>query len=213
MESGSRFYRFAYKVGFHPWEDLVTYEPFANKLTELIAREEAGREAPYGRALDLGCGSAIWGVELAKRGWTVVGVDLVEDALVRARERVESEGVSMEIVRGDVTDLGPSGLEPGFDLILDTGTFHGLTPEQRAAMGREVDSVAGRDATVIIDAFAPRWRGPLPRGASHSDIAHAFPGWTITDVEEADPEPAGIAKACKFDERFFRLRRADGQAR
>ena len=207
MDSGSRFYRFAYKVGFHPWEDLVTYEPFADKLKELFAREEEGREPPYGRALDLGCGSAVWGVELAKRGWEVTGVDLVEDALERARERVESEGVSMKVVQGDVTDLGPSGIEPGFDLVVDTGTLHGLTPDQRLAMGREVDRIAARQATVLIDAFAPRWRGPLPRGASQSDIEAAFPGWGITHVEDADPEPAGIAKVLKFEERFFRLRR------
>jgi SAM-dependent methyltransferase len=207
MDSGSRFYRFAYKVGFHPWEDLVEHEPFAGKLNELFAREEEGRNPPYGRALDLGCGSAIWGVELAKRGWDVTGVDLVEDALARARERVESENVSMEVVQGDVTDLSASGLEPGFDLIVDTGTFHGLTPDQRLAMGREVDRIAAADATVLIDSFAPRWRGPLPRGADRSDIEAAFPGWTITHVEEADPEPAGIAKVFRFDELFYRLRR------
>ena len=211
MESGSRFYRFAYKVGFHPWEDLVTHEPFATKLTELFAREERGREPPYGRALDLGCGSAVWGVELAKRGWDVTGVDLVEDALARARERVESANVSMEVIQGDVTDLSASDLEPGFDLIVDTGTFHGLTPDQRMAMGREVDRIAAADATVLIDSFAPRWRGPLPRGADQSEIEAAFPGWTITHVEDADPEPAGIAKILKFDERFYRLRRAPGE--
>jgi len=207
MEGGSRFYRFAYKVGFHPWEDLVTYEPFAVKLNELFDREEESREPPYGRALDLGCGSAIWGVELAKRGWGVTGVDLVEDALERARERVSNEGVAMTVVRGDVTDLGPSGIEPGYDLIVDTGTFHGLLPEQRLAMGREVDRVADAGATVLIDAFAPRRRGPLPSGASQSDIETAFPGWTVTDVVEADPEASGIAKVFRFDERFYRLRR------
>ncbi len=207
MDGGSRFYRFAYKVGFHPWEDLVTYEPFATKLNELFDREEAGRQPPYGRALDLGCGSAVWGVELAKRGWDVTGVDLVEDALERARERVNEEGVSMKVVRGDVTDLAPSGIEPGFDLIVDTGTFHGLLPEQRMAMGREVDRIAGTQATVLIDAFAPRWRGPLPRGASQSDVEKAFPGWVITHVEEADPDASGIAKVFRFDERFYRLRR------
>jgi SAM-dependent methyltransferase len=207
MDGGSRFYRFAYKVGFHPWEDLVTYQPFAAKLEGLFDREEEGRKPPYGRALDLGCGSAIWGVALAKRGWDVTGVDLVEDALERARERVDTEGVAMKVVRGDVTDLGPSGIEPGFDLVVDTGTLHGLLPDQRLAMGREVDRIAGAEATVLIDAFAPRRRGPLPRGASQSDIEAAFPGWTVTDVEEADPEASGIAKVFKFDERFYRLRR------
>jgi hypothetical protein len=54
-------YKFLYRVGFHPWEDLAEHPPFAEKLTELFEREESGREPPYGPALDLGCGSGVWG--------------------------------------------------------------------------------------------------------------------------------------------------------
>jgi hypothetical protein len=60
---------------------------------------------------------------------------------------------------------------------------------------------------VIHDVFAPRRRGPLPRGASRSDVESAFPGWEITDVEIADTDPDAIAKLMRFDERFYRLRR------
>ena len=75
------------------------------KLLELVAREEDGREPPYGPALDLGTGSGVWGVQLAKRGWRVTGVDIVEKALRRARERVDEAGVEMRLVHGDVTAL------------------------------------------------------------------------------------------------------------
>jgi hypothetical protein len=67
-------YRLAYAIGFHPWEDLAQHPPFAGKLLQLVAREEVGREPPYGPALDVGTGSAVWGVQLAKRGWRVTGV-------------------------------------------------------------------------------------------------------------------------------------------
>ena len=67
--------------------------PFTDKISELFDREESGREPPYGPALDLGTGSGIWGVLLAKRGWQVTGVDLVEKALRRARDRVTNAGV------------------------------------------------------------------------------------------------------------------------
>src|SRR6266513_397106 len=99
----SAFYKIAYQVGFHPWEDLADHPPFADTLTRLIAR-------------------------------------------------------------ADVTKLRASGVGTGFRLVLDTGTFHGLTGPQRAAMGREITAVAAVDATVLLDVFAPGRRGPLPRG-------------------------------------------------
>lgn len=200
-------YRVAYAVGFHPWEDLAEHPPFAGKLLELVAREEDGHGPPFGSALDLGAGSAVWGVRLAARGWEVTGLEIVEKALRRARERVEEAGVDVRLVHGDVTAMREAGVGSGFRLVLDTGTFHGLTDTQRAAMGREVGAVAARDATVILDCFAPRRRGPLPRGASRADVERAFPGWRITDVETADSAPDPLARLFRFDEHFYRLRR------
>ena len=168
-------YKLFYRLGFHPWEDLAEHPPFAEKLSELFEREESGREPPYGRALDLGCGSAVWGVKLAERGWQVTGIDLVDKSLERARERVREAGVEMRLIQGDATDLRNTDVGSGFRLVLDTGTFHGLNADQRAAMGREIDAVAADDATVSLDCFAPRRRGPLPRGASRSDVEAAFP--------------------------------------
>jgi SAM-dependent methyltransferase len=148
-------YTWFYRLGFHPWEDLAEHPPFAEKLSQLLDREEEGNEPPYGRALDLGCGSAVWGVKLAERGWQVTGVDIVEKALQRGRERVQESGVDMKLVRGDVTDLRAAGIGSDFRLVLDTGTFHGLGDDQRHAMGREISAVAADDATVLLDVFAP----------------------------------------------------------
>jgi Methyltransferase domain len=200
-------YRLAYAVGFHPWENLAEHPPFRDKLLELLAREEDGREPPYGAALDIGTGSAVWGIRLAERGWDVTGIDDVEKALRRARERVEEARVKMRLVHADVTSLRKADVGAGFRLLLDTGTFHGLGQAQRSAMGRELNAVAGADATLILDCFAPRRRGPLPRGASRDDVERAFPGWEIADVELADTDPEPVARLFRFDERFYRLRR------
>ena len=50
-------WKLAYAFGFQPWED--TGPPFKAKFSELLDREEKGREIPYGAALDLGTGSGI----------------------------------------------------------------------------------------------------------------------------------------------------------
>lgn len=203
----SVFYQTAYRVGFHPWEDLLVHEPFAEALIGLFEREEHGKEPPYGKALDLGCGSATWGVGLSARGWQVTGVDNVPKAVARATERIRDAGVNMRVVVGDVTRDLHSSVGSGYDLVVDTGTFHGLTPAQRLDMGGQVTSIASQDATVILDCFAPRRRGPLPRGCTQADVEAAFPAWRITDVIDADTDPDPIARVFKFDEVFYRLRR------
>ena len=73
-------------------------------------------------------------------------------------------------------------------------------------MGREVDTVATPDATLLLLAWAPGSRAPLPRGASQADIEAAFPSWEVLDVgetlSEAMPKPLRNANP-----RFYRLRK------
>ena len=142
---------------------------------------------------------------MAERGWQVTGIDLVEKPLERARERVREAGVDMRVIQGDVTNMQGTNVGDGYRLVLDTGTFHGVNAEQRAAMGREISAIAADDATVLLDVFAPRRRGPLPRGASQDEVNAAFPDWEITDIEVADTDPEPIAKIFKFNEQFYRL--------
>jgi hypothetical protein len=70
-----------------------------------------------------------------------------------------------------------------------------------------VSAITAPHATVLLDCFASLRRGPLPRGASRAAVEAAFPGWEVTDVEDADTEPDALARLFRFDERFFRLRR------
>ena len=201
-------YQLAYRIGFHPWEDAEGHAPFVEKFAELLGEEEDGRDAPYGAALDLGTGSGIWAIQLAKRGWQVTGLDLVDKALQRARERVDAEGVEVELVRGNVTAIRESGVGSNFRLLLDTGTFHGLKDHERVAMGREVDAVAGPDATMLLLAW-PRRRRPLIRGVDVSEIEGVFSGWTVTDVGPSHfKAPKPIEVLLRPDEHWYRLRRA-----
>jgi SAM-dependent methyltransferase len=202
-------YRMLYRVGFTPWEQLASLPELRGRVSALFEREEQGREAPFGRMLDLGCGSGIWGIELARRGWEVTGVDFVPKALRRARERAERAGVEMRLVEGDVTRLRESDVGADFPFLLDFGVFHDeLTDEQRAAMGREVTAVAAPGATLVMMAWAPGRRGPLPRGASREDIEAAYPEWKVVDEEAFEIAEAWFFRLVrKAEPRFYRLRR------
>jgi len=199
-------WKLSYAIGFHPWEE--TDQEFRKSLTSLLEREEQGHERPYGRALDIGTGSAIWAIELAKRGWDVTGVDLVQKALDRGRERVQTVGVEMKLVRGDVTRLSEAEVGAGFRLILDTGTFHDFDTEQQRGMAHSVNALATEDATVILLCWPRRIR-PLIRGVSREDIEAAFTGWQITDVEPSFFKlPPFLEWVLRPDEHWYRLRRA-----
>jgi SAM-dependent methyltransferase len=193
-----------YQVGFKPWEqDSATV---GQQLDSLLAREEAGREWPYGPALDLGCGTGRWSVELAQRGWRVVGVDVVPRAIESARRRALEADVAVAFFEGDVTALTSAGVGSGFSFLLDVECFNHLSDAQRAAVGREVNAVASPDATMLLLVWARARRGPLPPGANPTDLTTAFSGWEIVDehaYEGALPRPlANIAP------RWYRLARS-----
>jgi SAM-dependent methyltransferase len=201
----SLFYRFQYLVGMTPWERMPSL-PIGEQAVALLDREEGGREPPYGPALDLGCGTGFWSVRLAQRGWDVTGIDIVPKAVRTARKRARDAGVEVPFVEGSVTALPAAGIGSGFRLILDFGVVHGLPPEEVRAVSREVTAVATDDAALLMYAFSPGRRGPLPRGISREEIEQAYGGWTITNEEAFDLNgaPGFVQKARP---RFYRLRR------
>ena len=203
----SLFYKVAYRFGFAPWEHAATDPPAVRHITALFEREERGRQRPYGRALDLGCGRGHWSVTLAQRGWSVTGVDLAPKAVQAARMHASDAGVDVQIVQGDVTALQHAGVGSGFRLVWDFGTIHGLTQAQRQAVGRGVSALATDDATILMLAWVPAWRGPLPRGVSREEVEEAFSGWKVTEEEPFDA--TGLPRALRnVKPRIYRLRRA-----
>jgi SAM-dependent methyltransferase len=202
----SRWYKILYQIGFTPWEEDAAENTAAEQLATLFHREERGRRPPFGRALDLGCGSGIWSVTLATRGWDVTGIDIVPKAIRRARARAEAAGVPIAFVEGDVTAIRSFGIVPAFRFILDIECFNHLSEAQRAAVGREVTALAEPAATLLMLVWKPGRRGPLPPGASRADIELAFPDWTVID-EDAYAAVATLPAPLKhIDPRFYRLR-------
>ena len=179
-----------YKLGLHPWEDDT--ESQLAQLRSLLERIEDGCDSSGRTALDLGCGTGRYAIELAKRGWDVVGVDIVPKAVELARQLAHEANVTARFFEGDVTDLEHAGVGDGFRLFLDAECFNHLNDDQRIAFGRGVDAIAGPDAEMLILVWRRAHRGPLPPGATGDDLARSFPGWTIVDdfeYEAALPIP------------------------
>ena len=57
------------------------------------------------RILDIGCGTGRHAIELAKRGYQVVGVDLSESQLNRAKQKAKAAGVNVDFIQKDAREL------------------------------------------------------------------------------------------------------------
>jgi cyclopropane fatty-acyl-phospholipid synthase-like methyltransferase len=80
-----------------------------------------------GTALDLGCGSGVDSVYLARLGWDVTSIDFMPEALDLTRRLAAEANVALTLVLADVTEW-----EEGrqFDLVLDSGLMHNLNRDQ-----------------------------------------------------------------------------------
>jgi cyclopropane fatty-acyl-phospholipid synthase-like methyltransferase len=140
---------------------------------------------PPGRALDLGCGTGTNVITLSKAGWEVVGVDFVGKAVRKARQKTRSAGVQANFYIDDVTRLDK--VNGSFDLILDIGCFHSLSPNERQAYIKNLDRLLAPQGEYLLYAF----------------------------IKEYDQEDRGLGPADlqALNQRFCLLERQDGSER
>jgi SAM-dependent methyltransferase len=112
-----------YASGDAPWD---TGRP----STELVRAIEAGR-LPGKSALEFGCGAGTNAIEMARRGYRVTAVDLVEIATDRAREKARQAGVAVDFRCGDMTQLELGG---PYDVLFDSGVYHGMRTRTLAGL-------------------------------------------------------------------------------
>jgi SAM-dependent methyltransferase len=118
------FWDVAYLAGA-PWD---IGEP-PRELTELV---NDGR-LHTGRVLDIGCGTGTTVVFLASRGFKASGLDISRVAVKKAERKAARHDVTCRFYRLDFTnpnELESAGL-PAFDLLIDNGCYHSLSPIDR----------------------------------------------------------------------------------
>ena len=83
------------------WAEVQTAADGVTRLAGLdLYGGKPGRKGPY--IADLCCGFGRITLELARRGFTAVGVDITGSYLETAREDAEYEGLSIEFIQDDV---------------------------------------------------------------------------------------------------------------
>lgn len=105
-----------YEQLFENYADKYEQEPFTKGTAgEVDFIEKEIRYNKSVRILDIGCGTGRHSIDLARRGYAVVGVDLSQSQLKRARENADREKVTVQFLCADARKLAYSR---EFDLVL-----------------------------------------------------------------------------------------------
>lgn len=115
------------------------------KVLELIG-DVSGK-----RVLDVGCGSGVFIVELAKRGAYVVGIDYSDKMLEEAKRQLNYFKIPSSkytLKNADATKLPFKNGE--FDVILATGLTDYLSDEQDKLFIREAKRVLAKNGKLIV---------------------------------------------------------------
>jgi len=145
------------KTARHEWRRLKQ-DPY-HQIEFIVTMHFLEKYLPkHGLVLDAGGGPGRYTIELAKRGYTIVLLDLVPEMLKLAKRNIKRAGVLRKIkqfVQGSVEELRMFPDET-FDAVLCLGAplGHLLKVGQREEAAKELVRVAKRDSPVFVSVIS-----------------------------------------------------------
>lgn len=120
-------------------------EPYMWRFYELLLGDYDFRGK---RVLEMGCGTGINTILMAKRGARVSFLDFSEDSLDIVRRNMEREGVDGELILGDMLDCD---IRDEFDIVHSEGVIeHFRGPARQRVVDRHADAARKGGRVLII---------------------------------------------------------------
>jgi len=147
------------------------------------------------KILDIGCGTGRHSIELSKRGYNIMGIDLSDSQLARAREKAQKRGLKINFLKHDARSLP---FENEFDLVimLCEGAFPLMETDE---MNYEILENATKSLKDSGKFIFTTLNGLFPLYHSVEEFCSSNRDRNITEVEDDN----GNKKKLECNERYY----------
>jgi 2-polyprenyl-3-methyl-5-hydroxy-6-metoxy-1,4-benzoquinol methylase len=201
-----------YEQLFANFADKYEQEPFTKGTVGEVdfIESEIGRDTSK-RILDIGCGTGRHSIELARRGYTVCGVDLSEAQLRKARANAAAANVSVAFSRADARRL-TFDREFDFVIMLCEGAFPLMETDEMnfAILRNAANALKGNGKLVFttLNGLFPLFHSVKDFINSHyeGDVSrqNSFDLMTFRDHSRCDvTDDAGVSLQLTCNERYY----------
>jgi len=134
--------------------------------------------------LDCGCGSGEHAVDLAARGYAVLGIDFAPAAIAKAQEKGGARRSAAEFKVHDALDL--RSLNRKFNTVIDSGLLHCFSDENRRKYVSELGAILNPGGKVFLMVFSEKETRPGPRRVTQDELRAAFgSGWKVSYIKDS----------------------------
>ncbi len=174
--------------GEYAWAfDLLIDRPVGQECAAITAWLSERGVVPGATLLDAGCGTGRYAGELARRGYTVEGVDRSSELIETAKQSVHGHGHSVSFGVGDILALPPAR----YDGILCRGVLNDFVDDDARLSVFSAFAGALRPAGVLI-LDVREWEATRDRKRREPVFRKSIPTdrgkLTFTSTTEIDPE-------------------------
>jgi ubiquinone/menaquinone biosynthesis C-methylase UbiE len=192
------------------WDDYYKNEkiekmPWYNEKLDFDLEDELNaRQLNNGIFLDLGTGPGTQAIELAKKGFVVIGSDIAETVIKRNKSMYENKYQNIRFVVDNI--LESDFKDNYFDYIFDRGCFHVFSEEDRPKYYNQIKRILKQKGILFLKCFSidePMKDGPYR--FSHNDIHNIFSkNFQINKIKKTvyqgtlDPLPKALFSVMKL---------------
>ena len=170
--------------------------PWHRDVPDGFIQEVVEARGKPGRALDLGCGTGVFSVWLAKQGYDVTGIDFIPRAIEMSQARAAAEGVQVNWVNADLLSWNDPGQ---FDVVVDSGCLHSLIGGDLRRYKEKLLSWLAPGGDYVLGHFGKRhwldWRPVGPTRRTKEQLLRLFaPQLEVVKHEQSEmavPLPIG----------------------